>query len=111
MILFESDSFILIHNQDLEKLNKKNTKGIFVGYDLEELSYRIYILKKRPIEVSYSILFKEEFSMEYKRTEIHSRLQKKNIIEEKQDANSTSKKASFQVDRQEEHYNDSDSVT
>ena len=58
------DCFVLTPDHQRQKLDKKSTKGVFVGDDTEEQGYRVYIPEKHHIEVSCNVLFDEKFGPE-----------------------------------------------
>ena len=80
---FGCKCYILIPNRDRKKLDKKSQKGIFVGYDLEETGYRIYIPDKRKIEISCDVVFDEKLDQNFNSTEIFLDRKTENLQEEK----------------------------
>jgi len=80
---FGCECFVLIPDHERSKLDKKSRKGIFVGYDVEEQGYRVYISEKRQVEVSCNVLFKENFEFDTNSTEIYLSNENQNLNEEK----------------------------
>ena len=46
MKLFRCECFAQVHKSDRKKLDKRSQKGVFVGYDIEEHGYKVYLQKK-----------------------------------------------------------------
>lgn len=73
---FGCECFVMIPDRECQKIDKKSRKGIFVGYDAEEHSYRIYFPIRRAVEVSFNIVFDEKVGPEKGYTEIDCNLTK-----------------------------------
>lgn len=46
---FGCECYVLIQDHSRAKTGKKSLKGIFVGYDIDSPSYRIYIAEKNDV--------------------------------------------------------------
>lgn len=98
---FRCKCYILIPNRDRKKLDKKSQKGIFVGYDLEETGYRIYIPDKRKIEISCDVVFDEKLNQNFNSTEVFLDRKMESLQEEKHVKNSENEE---HVSQQEESH-------
>lgn len=65
---------MLTPDHQRQKLDKKSKKGIFVGYDLEEHGYRIYLQNERSVEVSCNVIFNEKITSEESCMEINCKM-------------------------------------
>lgn len=57
--IFGCDCWVLNTSQTRKKLDRKSRKGIFVGYDLQSSSYRVYIPGEREVICSENVTFSE----------------------------------------------------
>lgn len=57
--IFGSECYVYIEKHKRGKMDKKSQKGIFVGYDLDSPSYRIYIEDKDDVISSENVIFNE----------------------------------------------------
>lgn len=71
---FGCECYMLIPDHQRQKLDKKSKKGIFVGYDLEEHGYRVYLQNERHVEVSCNVIFDEKVVSEDNCTEINCKI-------------------------------------
>lgn len=60
---FGCECYVLSPEHERKKLDKKSTKGILIGYDLEEQGYRIYVPNENRIVISCNVIFKENLSV------------------------------------------------
>ena len=57
---FGCDCYVFIQDHKRAKTAKKANKGIFVGYDLDTPSYRVYFTEERSVKSSGDVLFDEK---------------------------------------------------
>lgn len=111
---FGCECYLLTPDNQRQKMDPKSTKGIFVGYDVEEQGYRVYNPSKRNVEVSCNVMFKENFSFEEKSFEVDLTLDEKesekpkmnneNLLDQKE-------KSKLDVEREEEKSSSDESET
>lgn len=61
--MFGCKVFVHVPKEKRKKLNSKSKNGIFIGYDDNQLGYRIWIPGDNKIEVSRDVLFRESQSV------------------------------------------------
>lgn len=105
---FGCECFILKPDHQRKKLDKKSYNGVFVGYDVEEQGYRVYVPEKQRVEVSCNVLFKENFDFDSYSTEIN--LNEINACQEnkteKEETATTEENSECDADGQEESENE-----
>lgn len=57
--IFGCDCYVLIPERYRTKSGRKSKKGIFVGYDIDSASYRIYLSKTNEVVSSENVIFDE----------------------------------------------------
>lgn len=60
---FGCECYVLIEEHKRKKTVKKSEKGIFVGYNLDSSSYRIYVSSINDVKSSEEVIFQEEVAM------------------------------------------------
>lgn len=73
--IFGCECFVLTPEHKRKKLDPKSEKGIFVGYNQNSSSYRIYMPQKRNVVSTQDVIFNENKDQAVRRTEIESRMQ------------------------------------
>ncbi|KAG5868348.1 hypothetical protein JTB14_036264 [Gonioctena quinquepunctata] len=67
---FGCECYVLIENHRRAKTEKKSKKGIFIGYDIDSPSYRIYIEEENDVVSSENVIFDEKLGPEKGYTEL-----------------------------------------
>ena len=62
--IFGSDCYILRDHENLEKIDAKSDKGIFIGYSTSSKAYRVYNLKPKTVMESTNVVINDEQCIE-----------------------------------------------
>ena len=97
---FGCECYVLSPECQRKKLDKKSSYGIFVGYDVEEQGFRVYIPEKGEVDVSCNVLFKEKFNLKESTVELNLSLNEVQGEESKEtELSKSSEKSNQKVDR------------